>query len=352
MPPNRPRSVRQERSPSLLFRDDWIRGDPSSTVTDTRAVDGSTKFDVDARHLVRLVHISRDLRFIWRLSLFGTLLWGTFVLTVERSVPGNSAQWARVDSDAGPGFILLLVIAGVALLAQLAVRLAGKAGKATGLIVPPIGPPAPTIATDGAENVEGLLPALRRNSYIGFGVLSALLVVTAILVAIVANAWPAWQGNHGHGGHVVTVGQDATVTTQAAHYSGRGGVGVINTLHTSSGDASAVGNTPHAGQRWTIVGDPLGGADSAYLVGGHAYLLNVFIGLAVLLLEAAIVAYAVLRIRAERRRRRPDDYVPLADTYRVLESGARATLTIGRPGVGYKGRPIPALAVVIGAAIR
>ena len=90
-------------------------------MTDAPAVDGSTQFDVDARHLVRLVRISRDLRFIWRLSLFGTLLWGTFVLAIERSVPENSAQWARVDTDAGPGFILLLVIAGVAFLAQLAV---------------------------------------------------------------------------------------------------------------------------------------------------------------------------------------------------------------------------------------
>jgi hypothetical protein len=151
---------------------------------------------------------------------------------------------------------------------------------------------------------------------------------------------------------VVTIGQDATVTTQAAHYSGRGGTGPINTLHTSSGDADAAGNTPHTGQRWTIVSDPLGGADGAYLIGGHAYLLNVFIGLGVLLLEAAIVAYAILRIRAERRRRRRDGYVSLADTYRALESGRRATLTIGRPALGYKGRPIPPLAVVIGAAIR
>jgi hypothetical protein len=316
-------------------------------------VDGSKQFDVDARRLMRLVRISRELRFLWRFALFGTLLWGTFVLTVERSVPENSAQWARVDSDAGPGFIILLVIAGVAFLAQMTVRLAGTTGKVTGLIVPPIGEAAPITATDGAENVDGLLPALRRNSYVGFGVLTALLVVTAILVAIVANAWPAWQGNHGHGGHVVTVGRDATVTTQPGHYAGRGAVGVINTLHTSSGEASAIGNTPHVGQRWTIVSNPLGGgADSAYLVGGHAYLLNLFIGLAVLLLETAIVVYAVSRIRGERRRRRQDGYVSLTDTYRALESGARAALTVGRPGVGYQGRPIPPLAVVVGAAIR
>ena len=321
-------------------------------MTRSSAVAGSTHFDVDARRLVRLVRISRDLRFIWRLALFSTLLWGAFVLTVERSVPENSAQWARVDSDAGPGFVVLLVIAGVAFVAQMAVRLAGNAGKAAGLIVPPIGESAPTTATDGAGNIEGLLPALRLNSYVGFGVLTALLVVTVILVEIVANALPAWQGNHGHGGHVVTVGQDATVTTQAGHYAGRGAVGVINTLHTSTGDASAVGNTPHPGQQWTIVADPLGGADSAYLVGGHAYLLNMFIGLAVLLLEVGIIAYAVYRIRAERRRRSQDGYVSLADTYRALESGARATLTVGRAGVGYKGRPIPPLAVVIGAAIR
>jgi hypothetical protein len=307
---------------------------------------------VDARRLVWLVQISRDLRFVWRLALFSTLLWGAFVLTVERSVPEDSAQWARVDSDASPGFVVLLVIAAVALAAQLSLRLAGATGRATGLIVPPVGEPARITVADGAEHVEGLLPALRRNSYVGFGSLTALLVVTAILVAIVADAWPAWQGNHGHGGHVVTVGQDATVTTQPGHYAGRGAVGVINTLHTSSGDASAVGNTPHVGQRWTIVSDPLGGADSAYLIGGHAYLLNLFIGLAVLLLEAAIIAYAVHRIRVERRRRSQDGYIPLADSYRALETGAQATLTVGRPGLGYKGRPIPPLAVVIGSANR
>ena len=236
---------------------------------------------------MRLVRVSRELRFVWRLALFSTLLWGAFVLSVERSASEGSALWARVDSDASPGFIILLITAGLAFAAQVALRLAGKTGQAVGLIVPPIGDPAPITATDGAENVEGLLPALRANTYVGFGVLTALLIVTAILVAAIADVWPAWQGNHGRGGPVVTIGVDATVTRQAAEISGRGAVGVRNTLHTRAGDANAVGATPHAGERWTIVSDPFGGANGAYLVGGHAYLLALLIGLAFLLLELA-----------------------------------------------------------------
>jgi hypothetical protein len=174
-------------------------------MTDPAAADEPPDFDVDARRLMRFVRISRDLRFVWRLALFGTLLWGAFVLTVERSTPQDSAQWARVDSDASPGFVILLVIAGVAIVAQSALRLAGKTGKATALIVPAIGDPAPITATDGAENVEGLLPALRTNTYVGFGVLTGLLVVTAILMATVADVWPTWEGNHGRGGPVVTM---------------------------------------------------------------------------------------------------------------------------------------------------
>ena len=124
---------------------------------------------------------------------------------------------------------------------------------------------------------------------------------------------------------------------------------MINTLHTSDGDADAVGDTPHTGERWTIVSDPLGASDGAYLVGGHAYLLNLFLGLAFLFLELGIVWYAVHRIRSERRRRAADGHVTLEDSYRALEAGARSTLTVGKPGTGYKGRPIPALTVVVGA---
>jgi hypothetical protein len=317
--------------------------------TELIGVGGTRDFDVDARALMRLVRISRDLRFVWRLALFGTLLWGAFVLTIERATPEGSAQWNRVDSDASPGFVILLVVAGVALVAQLALRLAGKSGKTAGLIVPPIGDPAPVTATDGGDSVEGLLRALRNNAYVGFGVLTALLVVTVILVATVADAWPAWEGNHGRGGRVVTIGRDATVTTRAAHYSGRGGVGVINTLHTSGGDADAIGDTPHTGERWTIVSDPLGASDGAYLIGGHAYLLNVFLGLAFLLLDLAVGWYAAARLRTERRRRNEAGHVSLADSYRALESGARSTVTVGKAGVGYKGRPIPPLTVVVGA---
>jgi hypothetical protein len=336
---------------SYIHRHDAARRRPAVTAR-ADPVDGTRDFDVDAHRLVWLVRISRDLRFGWRLALFATLLWGAFVLSVERTRPEGSAQWNRVDADASRGFIILLVIAGVAFVAQSAVRLAGKTGKAAGLIVPSIGEPAPTDTTDGAENVSGLLPVLRQNSYVGFGVLTALLVVTAILVATVADAGPAWAGNHGRGGHVVTIGQDATVTTRAGHYSGRGGTGVINTLHTSHGDADAVGNTPHAGERWTIVSDPLGASDGAYLVGGHAYLLNVFLGLAFLLLEVAIIGFAAYRIRSERRRRNQTGHVSLADSYRALESGARATVVVGKAGVGYKGRPIPPLTVVVGATRR
>jgi hypothetical protein len=321
-------------------------------MTEVDAVTATRDFDVDARRLMRLVRISRDLRFVWRLALFSTLLWGAFVLTVERSTPEGSAEWSRVDSDASPGFIILLVIAGIAFAAQLALRLAGKTGKATGLIVPSLGDPAPITATDGADNVEGLLPALRTNTYVGFGVLTALLVVTAILVAAVADVWPAWEGNHGRGGLVVTIGVDATVSRQAADISGRGGVGVRNTLHTRAGDAAAVGATPHAGERWTIVSDPLGAADSAYLVGGHAYLLALFLSLAFLLLELAITWYVVYRVRSERRRRSTDGHATLADTYRALESGARSTVSVGTSGVGYKGRRIPPLTVVLGASPR
>jgi hypothetical protein len=318
--------------------------------TEPVAVDGARDFDVDARRLMRLVRISREVQFVWRFALFGTLLWATFVIIVERATPEGSPEWNRVDADASPGFIILLVIAGAAFVAHMAVRFDGKTGKAAGLIVPAIGDPAPIAATAGAENVDGLLPALRQKLYVGFGVLAALLVMTALLVATVVDTWPAWEGNHGHGGRIVTIGKDATVTTQPAAYSGRGGRGPINTLHTSGGDADAVGDTPHAGERWTIVSDPLGAAPSAYLIGGHAYLLNVVFGLAFLPLELGLIWYAVYRYRSERRRRNQAGHVSLADSYRALDFGGRATVTVGKAGVGYKGRPIPPLTVVIGAS--
>lgn len=315
------------------------------------AVTASTSaFDLDARTLVRIVRVSRDLRLLWRFALFGTLLWGGFVLAVERSVPEGSAQWNRVDTDASPGFIVLLVIAGVALIAHLALRLWGPAGKAATLLVPAVGPPAPCTAVEGAEAVAGLLPALRRRGYLGFGVVTAFLVLTVIVVALAVNLWPAYQGNHGRGGTVVTIGVDATVTSYTTPASGRGGNSTIYTLHTGVGDADAAGNTPHTGERWTIVADPLGGAPSAYLVGGHAYLLNVFFGIAFLLLDAGIAWYAWAGIRAERRRRKQAGYVSLDDSLGQLAAGARARITIGTVRTGYRGRKIPPATFVLGVA--
>jgi hypothetical protein len=307
-------------------------------------------YDVDARTLVRLVRIGRDLRFIWRFALFSTLLWGAFVLTVERTTPEGSAQWHRVDADASPGFVALLVVAGVALLAHLALRLFGRAGKVAALIVPAVGPPAPTQAVSGADAVAGLLPALRRSAYVGFGMITAFLVITALVVAAAVGFWPAYEGNHGRGGNVVTIGQDATFTSHRQAVSGRGGgSSTVYRLHTSHGDADVAGDTPHDGQRWTLVSDPLGGDDSAYLVGGHAYLLDLVLGLAVLLLDVGIVFFGYVRVKAERRRRKQAGHVSLADSLSALAAGSRATLTVGTEQTGYKGRKIPPLTVVLGA---
>ncbi len=305
-------------------------------------------YDVDARRLMRVVRISRDLRFVWRLALFGTLVWGAFILTVERSVPEGSAQWARADADAGPGFIALLVVAGIALVAQLSVRVFGKAGKAAALLVPPIGPPAPTVAVSGADNVAGLLAAVRRNAQVGFGAITALLVITGIVVAVAVNAWPAFEGNHGRGGRVVTIGTDATVTSHTSPVGIRGSRGTVNTLHTRTGDADAVGATPHDGERWTVVHDSVSDTDSAYLVGGHAYLLNLFLGVAFLLLDLAIAWFIWSGIRRERRVRTATDYTSLADSYGALAAGGRASVTIGEAATDHRRRPIPPLTIVLG----
>jgi hypothetical protein len=307
-------------------------------------------FDVDARTLVRLVRIGRDLRFLWRFALFGCLLWGAFVLTVERSTPEGSAQWDRVDADASPGFIILLVVAGLALAAQTALRVVGRAGKAAALIVPEIGPAAPLNVVSGGDAVAGLLPALRRTGYVGFGVLTAFLVFTGMVAATAVNVWPTYEGNHGRGGHVVTIGKDATFTSYTQPVSGRGGGGTIYRLQTSDGAADAEGNTPHEGQRWTVVNDPLGGDDSAYLVGGHAYVTVALLGLAFLLLDAGIAYYAWFGIISERRRRRERGNISLDDSLSRLTAGSRSTLTIGKETIGYGGRKLPPLTIVVGAS--
>jgi hypothetical protein len=193
------------------------------------------------------------------------------------------------------------------------------------------------------------LATVRRRAFVGLGVLTAILVFTGLLVGIAVNIWPTYEASHGRGGPVVTIGVDATVTSFVASVSGHGGGGTRYRLHTPYGVVDAEGNTPHDGQRWTIAHDPLGGDDSAYLVGGHAYLLETFLGLVVLVLDAAIVLYAYLGIAAERRRRRRGgSQSTLADSLSRLAAGARSTLTIGTERTGYRGRPIPALTVVVG----
>lgn len=296
---------------------------------------GAPAARIDALTLLRLVRARRELALVWRLALLGCLVWAALVLTIERATTEGSALWNRVDADAGPGFVALLVVFALALGAQVALRFAGPAGRVAEQLVPVVAPAAEPSAADAPPAVAGLLAQLRRKPLVSIAAIAAAIVLGFLAFAAVAEVVPAYGANHGRGGHVVTVGRDGVrVITGSRVVSVYRGWTTVPTyaLVTPYGDAGVVGDRPETGQRWTVR-STLGATPEAYRVGAHDYVLVGAVAVVFVLGELGLVIGTALVTRRRWRQRAAADGPSLGTAVDALGRGTTVDLVVG-------GRPV------------
>lgn len=291
---------------------------------------GPSPFDVadgsylHALRLLRLVRVRRGCRALLTIVIIALPSYLALGLTVQALTPTGSPTWNFVDNVGGLGFLVFAELLAAGIIGALVVRFAtGRTGRIAAAFVP-ILRRAREFMIDDRTAMRGLLPRLNKRQPFAVGFVLILMVVVGIGAIAAVNVVPAYQANHGRGGPVVTMGTDAFISSVDT-----GGRTPTYDIRTPYGIAQAEDRQPQDGQRWVVLPSDSGNG-TAYLIGGHDYLLVGFILIVMTIAFAGWSVAIVFSIRREHRRRVAAGHVPLLDAVRPLVAGARPVITFDR----------------------
>jgi len=276
-------------------------------------------YDVDALQLLNTVRARHMLRNVARACVLAFPGWLGLTLGLEALVSESNPLWRKIDDSIPTGLAFTAFMLGLTLLALLYSRLAlAGAGAVAAKLVPLIGSALEPQVVRGQGEAAGLVGMLRRKPLINFGAImfGLLFVGIAVLGAVVLPG--AWSAAHGHG-EVVTIGEDAEISRVASN-----GHGPNYYLRTPHGEviAESLHRRPHEGTRWAI------SHGHAYLVGGHGYLVGVFligVGAAGVFGTAKYVRWSA---RNERKLRVAAGEVPIATSLAAFAAGRHVVLRL------------------------
>lgn len=278
---------------------------------------------VDALRLLWLVRLRREFRTLGAIVIVSLPVWFGVIIAVQAMTPSDSAAWNLADTTAGFGFLLGGAALAICVIVVLVVRFAGHTGRVASAFVPLV-TRGREVTVDDEDAMRGLLPRLNRRPPVSMGLVLLFLVLTGAGVGAAVNVGPAYAANHGRGGPVVTIGKDAFIS--GVENNGRSRDYLIDTPY---GTALAEDRKPAKGEQWVVLpSNDING--TAYLVGGHDYLLIAGVVVLISLCDAGCLLGVVRSIQREHRRRRAAGHVPLVHSVRRIGAGARPVVTFAR----------------------